>query len=136
MRSLRLWTAIVTGMVVFLAVGAQTATAAPNVELGRQYGVTLRAELFEHINRGGGRIAVYGSSVCTATYADAEYSQSYMPSGWNDVVSWIADYNQCDVKLWEHIEFGGTASLWYNGGSYGVYVGDPWNDRASSFKLS
>jgi len=100
-------------------------------------GDTLRAIFYENINWTGARLIYYGSSSCTTTLSDADFSKSAMPTGWNDRVSSIRDYASCDIKLYKDINFGGASTGWINAGSTPGYNRPAsWNDQASSFRVS
>jgi hypothetical protein len=100
-------------------------------------GDTLRAIFYENINWTGARLMYYGSSPCTATLSDADFSKSVMPTGWNDRVSSIRDYASCDIKLYTNTNFGGPSTAWINAGSTpGYNLPASWNDQASSFRVS
>lgn len=118
------------------ALPAAADTPTGNASLGTQYGSVLRAVLGQNWDGSGYAIFVYGSGACSATYSDFDYSQSVMPYSWNAAVSNVKDYNACDVKLYWDVYFQGSSTGWINGGSTGVYVGDFWNDKTSSFRLS
>lgn len=100
-------------------------------------GSYVRQRIWEH-SSGGAVITVFGSSPCTATTSDTETVMSNMVNqGWNDIASAANSYNSCSLNIYRDINFGGdsTGYRWYSSSSP-VYLGDIWNDQASSFKLS
>ncbi|MEU3625162.1 hypothetical protein BS329_20960 [Amycolatopsis coloradensis] len=60
------------------------------------------------------------------------YRWSSFPDGWNDWVSSFRTYQSCTyVRLYEHVETSGNCKAFYDDQSY---VGDDWNDKASSLR--
>ena len=49
-------------------------------------------------------------------------------------------YNNCDIKLYDNLNlegpFEGPSSTWIDQADHLSQVGDGWNDRASSLKIS
>jgi hypothetical protein len=125
--------AIAVGFVVALSTPA-SAVSSTTIYSGD--GDTLRAIFYEHINFTGAQLRYYGSSPCTSTTTDADFSFSAMPTGWNDVISSVRDYNQCDVKLYMHSSFGTPSTAYVNYGSTGKNLSTGWNDQVSSFRVS
>ena len=93
-------------------------TTASSVVIGR---------IYEHADYGGA-VHVYTAASGCDSNADRDKSRSSMPSGWNDVVSSFRGYNGCQLKVWEHENFGGAA---YGPSSAASSLG-AMNDRASS----
>ncbi len=107
-----------------------------SISYGRQYGRVLRAKFSEHANGKGYKIYVYGSRRCTASTAKPDISISWLGRhNWNDDISRAYDYNRCDVKLYDHVNFGGAWKGYTHYGYGGRYVGY-MNDRTSSFMIS
>lgn len=107
-----------------------------NISYGREYGPLIRAVMSEHHDGTGSTISVYGSAACTSSTSDVDISISALTkSNWNDQISAVQDFNQCDVNLFANSNFGG-ASTGYKNYAVRLYVGDSWNDRASSFRIS
>lgn len=76
------------------------------------------------------------SRQCTATY-DAEWQWADLGDiGWDNRVSSVHTYNQCDVKFYGGINFTGASSTWIDQSSNLSLIGDGWNNRASSVKFS
>lgn len=76
------------------------------------------------------------SRQCTSGY-DAEWQWDNLGEiGWNDRVSSVHTYNQCDVKLYGGTYFTGADSVWIDQSSNLGAIGDGWNNRASSVKFS
>jgi hypothetical protein len=130
----------IAGAATGLAVAAP-ASASPGGSPTIGSGDLLRAQLYEHNGGGGHVLTVKGTTVCTKEYSDRETSWKNLVDvrgvNFNDAISFIKDFNKCDVRLYKDANFlGGPPSIWYNGGGAGVYVGDPWNDEASSIEVS
>ncbi|HEY0640775.1 MAG TPA: hypothetical protein VGD67_24350 [Pseudonocardiaceae bacterium] len=76
------------------------------------------------------------SRQCTPSY-DAEWQWDNLADiGWNNRVSSVHTYNQCDVRLFDGTNFSGAASTWIDASSNLGAIGDGWNNRASSVKFS
>ncbi|SDE01537.1 peptidase inhibitor family I36 protein [Actinokineospora iranica] len=74
------------------------------------------------------------SRACTPTY-DSEWQWGNLGDlGWNNRVSSVHTYNQCDVKFYDGFEFTGAASTWIDNHSDLGVLG--WNNRAGSVKFS
>lgn len=99
-------------------------------------GDTLRAVFYEHADGTGAKLKYYGGSACSATTSDADYSRGVMPTGWNDRISSIRDYNGCDVKIYKDGPFAGDRTGYINYGSSGHAVPSGYNDKTSSFRVS
>jgi hypothetical protein len=111
-------------------------SAPPPAEIHSGDHDTLRAIFYEHANKGGATLTYWGGSNCTTTTADADFSRSAMPAGWNDVISSWADFNSCDVKFYPHVGFGGTPTAYLNAGRGGRNMPAGFNDVTSSFRVS
>jgi len=130
--------AVTAGLLALVAPAAHADTPTGNYDLGRQFGNVHRATLYENADGSGNWIRVFGSSPCTTSTSNRDNVIGTMPPNWNDAVSRIYDYNQCDTKLYWNggANVNDTQTGWLNGGSGGLYVGATWNDKTSSFALS
>jgi len=99
-------------------------------------GDVLIAIFYEHADGSGRQLWYYGTRSCTSTTSDTDYAVGTMPAGWNDIISRVRDFNSCDVKLYTDGNFRGSTTGYVNYGSGGRYVGDFFNDKTSSFKVS
>ncbi|MFD0481943.1 peptidase inhibitor family I36 protein [Kineococcus sp. GCM10028916] len=87
-----------------------TTSAATNRSICSGDGDTLRARSYSGANFTGNVLSYYGSSPCTSTTTDADFSFSDLTTiGWNDAISSVRDYNGCDVKLYINTGFRGQA---------------------------
>lgn len=96
----------------------------------------LRLVLFQNVDGSGHVIRYLGSNNCDDTGLD--YQQRWINSeggNWNDNVSASRNYANCDHRLYWSADFEGDYTGW-RGNTTREYVGDTWNDRASSFKVS
>lgn len=114
-------------MISFLSGGKiQLEPGESALSLGSAQLVTLNiyALLYEHPNRTGEVLAISDDN-CSGW--------NNMPGGWNDRISstWVA--NGCSVTLFEHYNLTGTSFYSPAPGHY--YVGDAFNDKASSWRL-
>lgn len=134
-----------TAIVTVLAAGSIVALGTPanalsSASFGSQYGNVARARLYEHANLAGATLTMYGSGNCSASTMDVDLTMGTMKNGWNDAVSSIRDYAACDTMLYEDGGALGTRTGWNNygtgGTSVGSAVGNWWNDRTSSVRLS
>jgi hypothetical protein len=90
----------------------------------------LLMDLYEHANKTGAYLALYGSSPCDDS-GDLDGSYT-LPSNWNDRISSFQGHNKCDTKLYEH---GNYTGLTY-GPTYSTnWVGSAMNDKASSLRV-
>jgi hypothetical protein len=128
--------AVAAGLLALLAPAANADTPVNNPLLGS--GGLTRAILVENSDGSGHTITVKGTAACTSSTTNRDYTSTVMPSSWNDAVSMVKDYNQCDVMLFKNdgALSSDTHTGWINGGSSGQSVGPNWNDQASSFVLS
>jgi hypothetical protein len=98
------------------------------------------AVLYEDVGYEGRILLVSGSHPCTTTTGDVDYYLRDLRingTGWNDRISSFKSYNQCDVRFFEHINFGGEWFPYYYWGDYSANLGwYGWNDRASSIMFS
>jgi hypothetical protein len=128
--------AVAAGLLALLAPAANADTPVNDPPLGS--GGTIRAYLIENSDGSGHKITVRGTGNCTASRTNRDFTQTVMPSSWNDAVSMVKDYAQCDVMLFKNDNAlsSDAHTGWINGGSAGKSVGPNWNDQASSFILS
>ncbi|MEV6796997.1 hypothetical protein AB0M91_01450 [Micromonospora rifamycinica] len=85
---------------------------------------------------GAGTFTWTQSRDCTPGY-DSEWQWDDLNSiGWGNRVSSVHTYNQCDVKFFNKVNFGGAASTWIDQSSNLANIGDGWNNRAGSVKFS
>jgi len=127
---------VTAGLLALMAPPALADTPVNDPPLGS--GSVLRAILAENADGSGHRITVKGTAPCTTATTNRDFTQTVMPSSWNDAVSKVYDYNACDTKLFRNDNAlpSDTQTGWINAGSTGIYVGPNWNDQASSFVLS
>jgi hypothetical protein len=99
-------------------------------------GSTLRAKQYELLNEAGHTITWWSSKSCTSSYKDVDQSMAVMPSGWNDDVSSIADFNLCDTLLWwDYIGDASGTYGWTDAGS-GENLNWLWNNETSAIQLT
>ncbi|KXK60627.1 hypothetical protein AWW66_17870 [Micromonospora rosaria] len=76
---------------------------------------------------------------CTPAY-DAEWQwadlRSTAAGNLNNKISSVRTYNQCDVRLFDGLNFTGAASTWIDASANLAAIGDGWSNRASSIKFS
>jgi hypothetical protein len=92
----------------------------------------LLATLYTNANYAGSSLALQASTPCD-TNADVDHSWATLPAGFADEVSSFKGANNCQVKLFEHTNYGGTS---LGPLTSTTYVGDAINDKASSIQLS
>lgn len=133
------------GIVTVLAAGSIVALGTPtnalsSASFGSQYGNVARARLYDQPNFTGPYLVMYGSSNCTASTMDVDLTMGTMKNGWNDAVSSIRDYAACDTMLYEDGGAVGNRTGWNDygtgGRNVGSVVGNWWNNRTSSVRLS
>ncbi|MEV4772175.1 peptidase inhibitor family I36 protein [Micromonospora humida] len=79
------------------------------------------------------------SGSCTPEYdAELQWDDLRTTSGgnWNNRITSVRTYNQCDVKFFDGINFTGAQSVWIDEASNLATIGDGWNNRAGSIKFS
>jgi hypothetical protein len=75
---------------------------------------------------------IWTGPACSDTLDDIDSSVRYVGDDWNDDFESIQMFNNCWVKLFEHIDFGGSSLGWTNTLSdFGVL-----NDEVSSMQFS
>jgi hypothetical protein len=90
------------------------------------------ATLYTNANYGGSSLALQAATPCD-TNADVDHSWATLPAGFADEVSSVKGANNCQIKLFEHTNHGGTS---LGPLTSTTYVGDTINDKASSIQLS
>lgn len=150
MRTIRRFAVLITAAALMLGFAAANAPAAhadwnPNgptasVSYGSEYGWVVRAVMRENSNGTGYSLTAYGSSSCSATTSDRDFTKSTLPdSRWDNNVSWASDFNLCDTALYDGTSTSGTlfANTIFNFASGGEVNGSQnFNDKTSSFYLS
>lgn len=92
----------------------------------------LLATLYTAANYGGSSLALKASTPCD-TNADVDHQWGSLPAGFADEVSSFTGANNCQVKLFKDINYGGIS---VGPSSSSGYVGDAMNDEASSVQLN
>lgn len=92
----------------------------------------LLATLYTGANYAGSSLGLKDSTPCD-TNSDVDHSVASLPAGFADEISSFKGTNNCQVKLFQNINYTGStvgpaASM--------SYVGDAMNDQASSVQLS
>lgn len=127
------------------ALGSNVVHCAATIEQARaDAGVSARllgARLFDlkHRDFSGAYLEVYVEDGCTPSYDDEGPSHRIADLGvyaFNNRISSLSTFNQCDVKLFGLINFGGASSTWIDVYDDLSNLGDGWNNRAGSVKLS
>lgn len=90
------------------------------------------ATLYTAANYGGSSLALKASTPCD-TNADVDHQWGSLPAGFADEVSSFQGANNCQVKLYKDINYGGIS---VGPATSSGYVGDAMNDQASSVQLS
>ena len=106
-------------------------TCAPGAVASLTTTYTL-ARLYTASGYGGSSLTLEASTPCD-TNSDVDHSWASLPSAFNDTVSSFTGYNNCQVKLFEHVSYGGSS---VGPATSMSYVGDAMNDEASSVQLS
>jgi hypothetical protein len=79
---------------------------------------------------------------CTTPTTDIEYTiadlrtKRIRDTTWDDRISSVRTYNQCDVKFFDGTHGQGAATGFIDSHSDLRFYGAGWNDRASSLRLS
>lgn len=122
-----------------VAIASPASADSPNGSTTIGPGHFFRANLYQHGNGSGYVLTVNGNGSCTGSYVDRDTSWQNLVNVngyyWNDAISSIKDGPSCGVKLYRDASFGGDSSRWFDTDSVN-YVGDLWNDQASSFVVS
>jgi len=109
----------------------------------KEVNVVLSIE-YEHINFNAGAFGssntFVGDKLCDAATDIPEYAQPdlrnslpQLPNGANDLISSFRTYSNCNANHYEHVDFGGAATGYWTTRDY---IGDDWNDKASSISWS
>lgn len=150
MRIIRRVAMLISAAALLLGFAAANAPAAhadwnPNgptasVSYGSQYGWVVRAVMRENNNGTGYSLTAYGSSSCSATTGDRDFTKNTLPdSRWDNNISWASDFNLCDTALYDGTYISGTlfTNSIVNFSSGGEVNGTQnFNDKTSSFYLS
>jgi hypothetical protein len=100
------------------------------------------ADLYDYAgyDPSGGVLHVWGSYPCSVNYNTADYYLRDLRingTGWNDRITSFRTYNRCDLRLFEHIDFGGAEFPEGGWGDYSANLGwYGWSNRASSIWFS
>jgi hypothetical protein len=73
---------------------------------------------------------------CSSGYDEEWQWDDLSEIGWNNRVSSVHTYNQCDVKFFDGFNFSGAASTWIDQSSNLAAIGTGWSNRAGSVKFS
>ncbi|HEV7653037.1 MAG TPA: hypothetical protein VGP26_33190 [Actinophytocola sp.] len=73
---------------------------------------------------------------CTPSYDEEWQWDDLSGIGWNNRVSSVHTYNQCDVKFFDGFNFTGASSTWIDQSSNLGTMGTGWSNRAGSVKFS
>ena len=95
---------------------------------------TGQCMLWEHRDMQGARMRLPHGDRVSFARADLGSTAWRESPTWNDVASSAKVDARCHLRVWEHMQGGGASKEWH-GGSKGLlikYMGDTWNDRASS----
>ncbi|MER5705132.1 peptidase inhibitor family I36 protein [Micromonospora sp. NPDC002296] len=107
------------------AVGAQASLVIARTYTGANYTGTV--------------LAWVQNQECTPAY-DAELQwddlRSTAAGDLNNRISSVHTYHQCDVKLFDGINFTGASSTWIDQAPVLGNIGDGWGNRAGSIKFS
>jgi hypothetical protein len=95
----------------------------------------LIARAYDGTGYTGSTIDYRTASGCTTATTNVDWQLQEL-GAWNDKISSIRTYNQCDVKLYQFTNFGGEATGWIDTNSDLRYYGAGWSNRASSIKFS
>lgn len=84
-------------------------------------------------------LSLYAPHSCSESYDD-EFGWPDLGNvngySWDNRISSVRTYNNCDVKLHDKVGYEGASSTWIDESSNLANVGDGWNDRASSVSVS
>jgi hypothetical protein len=86
-------------------------------------------------NEAGGTLTFEGAE-CSPTY-DIEYGLPDLGAfGWNNRISSVQTFNRCDVKFFGQVNYEGASSTWIDQAPNLGTIGDGWNNRAGSVRIS
>ncbi len=111
-----------------LDTGALTCGSAP----APLAGTYLLATLYIGANYTGASLALRATTPCD-TNPDIDHQWGSLPAGFADEISSFTGANDCQVRLFKDINYGGISVGPANSMSY---VGDAMNDKASSVQLT
>lgn len=113
------------------------ARAAEHVDITR-YVIGARFFAWANMNADGPIMELWVPRACTAAYDDEgrAFRIWVMPFEWERSITSVRTFNYCDVKLFDNLYNVGNASPWIDSSSHLGNVGDGWNDRARSLRLS
>jgi hypothetical protein len=84
-------------------------------------------------------LSLYAPHSCSESYDD-EFGWPDLGNvngfSWNDMISSVRTYDNCDVKLHDRVGYGGPSSTWIDASSNLANVGAGWNNKASSVSVS
>ncbi|SCL39520.1 hypothetical protein GA0074692_5390 [Micromonospora pallida] len=107
-------------------------------DVGAQASIVI-ARTYDGTNYTGTVLAWAQSRQCTSSY-DSEWQwadlRSTAAGNMNNRISSVRTYNQCDVKLYDGLNFSGAASTWIDASANLANIGTGWSNRASSIKFS
>ncbi|MFY1621787.1 peptidase inhibitor family I36 protein [Micromonospora sp. WMMD735] len=97
------------------------------------------ARTYDGTGFSGAQLAWAQNGNCTPEYdVELQWDDLRTTSGgnWNNRITSVRTYNQCDVKFFDGINFTGAQSVWIDEASNLATIGDGWNNRAGSIKFS
>lgn len=97
------------------------------------------ARTYDQAGYGGAVLAWAQNSACTPAYdAELQWADLRSTSGgnWNNRIRSVHTYEQCDVKFFDGVNFGGAQSVWIDQAPNLGTIGDGWAARAGSIKFS
>lgn len=124
------------------AAGSGVVRCAATIEQARvDAGVTalvLSARFFDLKNRdfSGAYLELYYPSACTPAYDNENRGFIDLGSSWNNRISSLNTFNQCDAKLFDGAGYSGAESTWIDVYDDLATLGNGWNNRAGSVRLS
>lgn len=112
--------------------------ASDSVTVGPTGSGSIMVSQFRQLYDGSGYSWVHrGTAACTVSTSNQDYGRSNLNiNDWNDVVSYLQDYNQCDVKVFQDTNYEIALTGYVNYGSSGRGIADGLNNRTSSYYLS
>ncbi|MDT3398090.1 hypothetical protein RKE29_15810 [Streptomyces sp. B1866] len=73
----------------------------------------LSARLYDGLNYGGASLPVYDDTGCDTDVSLEHSIPNLATSGFDNLTSSARGYANCDVKLFEHINYQGIQSAWF-----------------------
>ncbi len=86
------------------------------------------------IDFNGEILLTYLNHRCTETTNDVDYAISWLGDKWNDQISSVKTFNNCNERLWENRDFRGADTGWISISSDLRTLN--FNDKASSIEFS